>query len=283
MKTPREAFKENFWIGAKGGLLDVKHVEKMSSAVWLFLYLLRSQTGLNAAGEGIVNYGHPLTFEEIAADFKGMPERTIRKWAARLRHEGYVRTEHHSNHGLIFWIAKAKPKTRKVKITTEQARSMLAGAEKVRQNFRPNGDASRKNFRPSWDASSTGSRPDRDANTIEEAAQSFAVPAVAGDSKTATPKGFTSEIPTYYNKDSHADTACSSTGLLEELIRRRDVPRALSVKELDARRRELLLQAEEIMRKHSAKEQPGKVAVIRKEAGQKPLAESGALSLAVAR
>jgi hypothetical protein len=121
----------------------------MGSAVWLFLYLLRNQTGLNAAGEGVVNYGHPLTLEEVGAEFKGIPERTIRNWAGRLRREGYVRTENHSNRGLSFWIAKAKPKTRNVKITAEEGRSLLAGEEKVWQNFRPNRVASSKNSRPS--------------------------------------------------------------------------------------------------------------------------------------
>lgn len=259
MKTPREAFKENLWIGAKGGLLDVKHVEKMGNAVWLYLYLLRNQTGLNAAGEGIANYGHPLTLEKIGAEFKGMPARTIRKWTARLRREGYVRTENHSNRGLSFWIAKGKPKTRKVKITAEVARSMLAG-EDVRQNSRPNRDASSKNSRPSWDAPSTAFRPDMGASSIEEAPQSLASVAVAGVSETPTPKGSTSENLSYYNKDARAKNARSPVPSFREVLKDKSVPRQSNHAELDERRRELLSQGERIKRDYPAKgSSPGKV------------------------
>jgi len=246
VKTPREVFKENFWIGAKGGLLDVKHVEKMGSAVWLFLYLLRNQTALNAAGEGIANYGHPLTLKEIGTEFKGIPERTIRKWAARLRRAGYVRTENHSNRGLIFWIAKAKPKTRKVKITADEARSMLAAAEEVRQKSRPNRDASSKNSRPSWDASCTGFRPDMGASSIEEAPQSLAAVAVAGVSETPTPKGSTSESLSYYNRESRAKNARSPLPSFRGVLKEKSVPRQRSHAELDERRRLLLKQSEQI-------------------------------------
>src|SRR5258708_24874275 len=118
-KTPAEAFKENFWIGAKGGLLDLKHYLKMRESVWLFLYLLRNQTSLNQDGEGVVNYGHPLRLEDIATDFKGIAARTIRRWLNRLKAEGYIRTELHSQQGVTFWIAKGKAKTRKVKVTDD--------------------------------------------------------------------------------------------------------------------------------------------------------------------
>jgi len=252
VKTPREASKENFWIGAKGGLLDVKHVEKMGSAVWLFLYLLRNQTALNAAGEGIANYGHPLTLEKIGAEFKGIPGRTIRKWTARLRREGYVRTENHSNRGLIFWIAKAKPKTRKVKITAEEARSMLAAAEEVQQKSRPNRDASSKNSRPTWDASSTGFRPEMGASSIEESPQSLAAVAVAGVSESPTPKGSTSESLSYYNKDSRAKNARSPLPSFREVLTEKSVPRQSSHAELDERRRLLLKQSEQIKTRYGA-------------------------------
>lgn len=125
MKTPAEVVKENFWIGAKGGLIDLKHYLKMRESVWLFLYLLRNQTSLNQAGEGVVNYGHPLRIRDIAADMKGIPERTVERWLGRLKREGYIRTENHSNQGITFWIAKGKAKTRKVKVTREHAVGIL--------------------------------------------------------------------------------------------------------------------------------------------------------------
>ena len=60
--------KELFWIGAKGGLLDRKHLQAMGEAVWLFLYFLMRQTEINKAGEGVVLYGKPLSRRAIAED-----------------------------------------------------------------------------------------------------------------------------------------------------------------------------------------------------------------------
>ena len=126
MKTPREVFKENFWIGAKGGLLDMKHVDAMKDAVWFFLYLIRGQTGINQAGEGIFLYGWPVTREQISDDFNGLSFETLKRWVGILRDGGYIRTEFHSNHETTFWIAKAKCKTRKMRISTEAARELHA-------------------------------------------------------------------------------------------------------------------------------------------------------------
>lgn len=233
------------------------------------MYLLRNQTGLNATGEGITNYGHPLTFEEIGAEFKGIPERTIRKWAARLRREGYVRTENHSNRGLIFWIAKAKPKTRKVKITAEEAGFMFAAAERVRQNSRPSRDARSKNSRPRWDASSTDSRPDMDASSIEETSQQFAAIAVGGACETPTPKGSTSENLSYYNTASAARTAASPDCSFQETLKKLQPHyqrEGLSQREVWDREKLLAEQKETILSKYPPKDAPGKVTVTRKEA-----------------
>lgn len=253
MKTAREAFKENFWIGAKGGLVDKKHYLKMGIAVWLFLHLLREQTGLNQHGEGIVNYGHPLTFQQVGSDMKGIPAETIRMWAAVLRREDYIRTESHGHSGQIFWIAKGKAKTRKVKVTHEEARFMQASAHKPQRSSRgnPNGEEIPSRINPNGEPASPRGEfnGEREPKTPQ---------VLAGESRgevfdSPIPKGFISESPFYYNKDSHAQTACSPTVLFEELIRRKDVPRGPSARQLDERRRQLLLQAERIKRDY----QPG--------------------------
>jgi len=108
--------KEDFWIGAKGGLIEWKHYKRMGKAVWLFLHLLRCQTALNPSGEGVVYYGHPITLESIRRETKGFPVRTLKEWVIRLRQQGYVRTQDHGCRGLVFWVLNAKHKTRKATI-----------------------------------------------------------------------------------------------------------------------------------------------------------------------
>jgi hypothetical protein len=266
MKTPCEAFKENFWVGAKGGLVDKKHYLKMRDAVWLFLYLLREQTGLNQFGEGVVNYGHPRTFQEIGDEMKGISAETIRVWAATLRRARYIRTESHGHRGLVFWIAKAKAKTRKVKITHEEARFMLESARNLRHS--PRGNPNGQEISPREDLNGESILPREESNGEREpkTPQVFMGQFVAQVSDSPTPKGFTSENLSYYNKDSHAQSACSPTLPLEKLIRRRDVPREPTARQLDERRRELLRQAEEMAHKYPLHRQTGQVIAIQKAA-----------------
>src|SRR6266403_539633 len=110
--------KENFWIGAKGGLLDRKHLDGMGEAVWLFLYFLLRQTQINDAGEGVVLYGNPLSRKSIAKDAGGWPERRIKDWTARLIKAGYIRAVRAGNDGMIFFVRKAKSKTKNPKPRT---------------------------------------------------------------------------------------------------------------------------------------------------------------------
>lgn len=107
--------KEILWIGAKGGLLAEKHYYAMRESIWLFQWLLLRQTGLNEIGEGIVNYGHPITRAEIQAD-TGYGESRIERWTDRLRRTEYIRTEKRGNDGLIFFVLEAKHKTKRAKV-----------------------------------------------------------------------------------------------------------------------------------------------------------------------
>jgi len=104
--------KEILWIGAKGGLLAEKHYYAMKDAIWLFQWLLLRQTGLNEIGEGIVNYGHPITRQEITHD-TGFADWRIKRWTDRLRRTDYIRTEKSGNDGLIFLVLEAKHKTKR--------------------------------------------------------------------------------------------------------------------------------------------------------------------------
>lgn len=115
--------KEVLWIGAKGGLLAEKHYFAMREAIWLFSWLLLRQTGLNEIGEGIVNYGHPITKAEIYAD-TGYNEKRVERWVKRLRDTEYIRTEQRANEGLIFFILAAKSKTKSTRFAKGVATSV---------------------------------------------------------------------------------------------------------------------------------------------------------------
>lgn len=104
--------KQVFWIGAKGGLCEEKHYRCMRDSVWLFLWLVLRQTGINEIGEGIVNYGHPITRMQIQTD-TGYHERRLEDWIDLLRRTGYIRTESRNKDGLIFFVQNAKDKQRK--------------------------------------------------------------------------------------------------------------------------------------------------------------------------
>lgn len=268
MKTPAEVVKENFWIGAKGGLLDLKHYLRMRESVWLFLYLLRNQTALNQAGEGVVNYGHPLTVSAIAADLKGIPERNIERWLYRLRREGYIRTEYHSKQGITFWIAKGKAKTRKVKITHDEAIAMRDGASALlaaRQQAQISPPQMAGNVSDS-PPDMAGYPPISPPHLTQESER------VHGNASLAPPipKGFTPENLLYHKQAAGAQYAPLSSLSLEEVLgkmqREKQPPPPMSQAELDERRRKLLQQAKDIMREHPPKVQPGKVLEMPREA-----------------
>lgn len=107
--------KEILWAGIKGGLFAEKHYYAMREAIWLFEWLTLRQTGLNEAGEGIVNYGHPITRKEIQED-TGYGESRIERWTDRLRRTEYIRTEKRGNEGLIFFVLAGKHKTKKARV-----------------------------------------------------------------------------------------------------------------------------------------------------------------------
>jgi SOS-response transcriptional repressor LexA len=253
MKTPAEVVKENFWIGAKGGLVDRKHYLKMGDAVWLFLYLLREQTALNERGEGIANYGHPKTFQQIGDEMKGIPAETIRMWAAILRRERYIRTESHGHAGLIFWIAKGKPKTRKVKVTYEEAKPMQESGQKLQRSPRCNlnGEEIPSHGNPNGEGTSSRSIPN--GEDLPKSPQHVISESLAEFFDSPTPKGSTSESLSYYNKESAAQTAASVSALFKKEAKKLQPPRPRSAADLDVRRRELLLQAGRIKRDYPAK------------------------------
>lgn len=243
MKTPRQAFKENFWIGAKGGLLDAKHVDAMQDAVWLFLYLLRGQTGINEHGEGIFQYGHSLTKSEICADFGGVSGETLKRWTAILKAGYYIRTEFHSSQGTTFWIAKGKHKTKSRAISAEVTTKVRAksapnsGGETPRSFLNSGGEVTPKFVNSSGDSA---------IEFLHAPSQGAETKHTCGAPETPITKGFTPTSPSYY-KNTAASPEIPS---FKELLRAKTPPRRMSQAGLDERRRLLLRQSEEMQAKY---------------------------------
>lgn len=71
-------------IRFKRGLLSAKHITRMGSSVWLYLFFLDRQTDAN----GLVWYGRPITYEWISTELGGFSKRRLRRWNERLQASG---------------------------------------------------------------------------------------------------------------------------------------------------------------------------------------------------
>jgi hypothetical protein len=111
------------------GLAEGKHRKQMGTAVWLFLWLVKRQTG----PDGAVRYGRPLSSAEIAADLEFDDARNVRRLFARLAVKGYV-TLRHTPAGPVVRIANPKKRFRAATPRTEL--SAVAGG--AAGNDRPN-------------------------------------------------------------------------------------------------------------------------------------------------
>lgn len=101
---PRHQFvsKQNWWTPLWNGLLlepEAKHYKAMGRAVWLYLYLLT-----------FANRSTGKLFRRLPTVAKdtGIGVRTIRRWLARLRQNGYINTRQ-TGRSLEIEITKWKP------------------------------------------------------------------------------------------------------------------------------------------------------------------------------
>jgi len=234
--------KESYWVGVKGGLFDKKHYVKMRESVWLFMYFLLNQTGLNEAGEGVVRYGHPLTLERISNDSEGIKVRTIRLWLARLKRKGYIRTEVHGIKGIKVWIAKGKSKTKTPRIHREDTTSST-------RTSRHDRDGSIKLSRHNLVANTAGSRHKSVAIAAYGTPQLAQDVGVAADFDSSIPKGFIPKDLSYYNNTAAAKTAADDvSSLLRKTAREKQLPLCMSEAQYQQRRKFLLKQKDELTR-----------------------------------
>jgi hypothetical protein len=220
------------------GILEPKHRERIGPAIWLFLYFIDRTTKERPNQhnpeeiQGWVYGKMPLTLKRMANE-TGIPERTISAHLIRLENHDYIRTVR-APHGLI--------------ILVQNSCKWLKGEKE-------NGRTSRGHFADKRSAENGESRYARNG---ESPAESCVSPAENGECRKDKAVDFTGEKAIRGH-----NTACAvfpPPSLLKELEKSKAIPKATSQQELDERRRELLLQGEEIRRKYPAKEIGGRQA-----------------------
>ncbi len=89
------------------GLLEPKHIEAMSEAVWLYMWFQEKNTSVNENGEGKVLGNKPIKYEDDIKPALGVSRATYKRWINILRDAGYIKTIR-SPYGLTVVITKAK-------------------------------------------------------------------------------------------------------------------------------------------------------------------------------
>ena len=100
--TPQDKRHAQFYIGARNGLVDGKHIRAMGMAVWLFLWCLGRQT----TADGHVLGGKEVSYQEVAGEL-GQSAKTIRNWADCLRARRYIETAR-GKRGLVWRVINPK-------------------------------------------------------------------------------------------------------------------------------------------------------------------------------
>jgi hypothetical protein len=80
--------KPSYNIGARNGILEQKHFDKLGSAIWLYLWFLDKQPKDTDKVLG----GQPITYEMFAKEFGKVSRRTYTYWLQSIVAGGYVST-----------------------------------------------------------------------------------------------------------------------------------------------------------------------------------------------
>lgn len=99
---PQDKRHARFYIGARNGLVDGKHIRAMGMSVWLFLWCLGRQT----TADGDVLGGKEISYQELAREL-GQSAKTIRNWADCLRIHRYIETAR-GKRGLVWQVLNPK-------------------------------------------------------------------------------------------------------------------------------------------------------------------------------
>lgn len=107
--------------GLRGGLFEERHYQRMGAAIWLYGWLVLRQTNQHGS-VGWVLGGKPVSYREVESE-TGFNCRTLERWMATLRRQGYIDTEVAPG-GVVIRINKAKK-------FAQAARKMADGLRKA--------------------------------------------------------------------------------------------------------------------------------------------------------
>ncbi|OAB34149.1 MarR family transcriptional regulator [Paenibacillus glacialis] len=102
--------KDSYPFPIYSGLLEPEHYNKISTAIWLFLWCISSVTKDKEDEEGvswgIVLGNKPIKLDDLSEQF-GVARKTISRWIDTLEDHGYIRVTR-APYGLIFTVRNSK-------------------------------------------------------------------------------------------------------------------------------------------------------------------------------
>jgi hypothetical protein len=132
-----------FFISITNNLLEDKHFEKMGNAVWLYMWIIDKMTDISE-GQGIVNGGHPITYDMVNKNFSSLTWRTYMAWVKKLRESGYINTMQ-ARQGLYVTVNKPKKHFGKKVQPTSYAKNSIANKKEKSSYAKKRSPAMQKN------------------------------------------------------------------------------------------------------------------------------------------
>jgi hypothetical protein len=129
-----------YYITIKNNLLEPKHIEKMGSSVWLYMWFIDKIMAINENGIGKVLNGRPIIFERVEADL-GISRRTYLRWVKQLEDAKYIRTIRtprgltiYVNKAAKMWGSKAQPNNEALPFDEGYAKNGTSRTKKVKKS-----------------------------------------------------------------------------------------------------------------------------------------------------
>jgi hypothetical protein len=131
-----------YYITIKNNLLEPKHIEKMGSSVWLYMWFIDKIMAINENGIGKVLNGRPIVYERVEADL-GISRRTYLRWVKQLEDAKYIRTIRtprgltiYVNKAAKMWGSKSQPNNEALPLDEGYANSGTSQLRKVKKSVK---------------------------------------------------------------------------------------------------------------------------------------------------
>lgn len=163
-----------YFISITNNLLEDKHYEAMGQSVWLYMWLIDKMTDISE-GQGIVNGGYPISYEQVRTNLPSLSERTYHRMVATLRDAGYINTVK-AKYGLYITINKAKKQFGK-KAESSPAKNGLTKPKKTLSPAKNgNGDLPKMSASPAKNGRSLYKKTITNTNTTNNTSKAIKSP-----------------------------------------------------------------------------------------------------------